>query len=89
MKAAQEATRLRYQCLKESRSFVFETVFSSPEKLDFLRKAKDVGFFIRSFYVCTETPEINVLRIAQRYSANTNYRTEKSLSVSENTERLL
>ena len=67
LKAAQEATRLRYQCLKEGKSFVFETVFSSPEKLDFLRKAKDAGFFIRFFYVCTETPEINVLRIAQRY----------------------
>ncbi len=63
LKAAQEATRLRYQCLKEGKSFVFETVFSSPEKLDFLRKAKDAGFF----YVCTENPEINVLRIAQRY----------------------
>ncbi len=67
LKAAQEATRLRYQCLKEGKSFVFETVFSSPEKLDFLRKAKDAGFFIRFFYVCTENPEINVLRIAQRY----------------------
>lgn len=54
---------MRYQCLKEGKSFVFETVFSSPEKLDFLRKAKDAGFF----YVCTENPEINVLRIAQRY----------------------
>ena len=67
MKAAHEATRLRYQCLKEKSSFVFETVFSSQEKLDFLRKAKDEGFFIRFFYVCTENPEINVLRIAQRY----------------------
>ncbi len=67
LKAAQEATRLRYQCLKERKSFVFETVFSSPEKLDFLRKAREAGFFIRFFYVCTENPEINVLRIAQRF----------------------
>lgn len=67
MKAAKEATRLRYQCLKEKSSFVFETVFSSQEKLDFLRQAKIDGFFIRFFYVCTENPEINVLRIAQRY----------------------
>ena len=67
MKAAKEATRLRYQCLKEKSSFVFETVFSSQEKLDFLKQAKIEGFFIRFFYVCTENPEINVLRIAQRY----------------------
>ena len=67
MKAAREATRLRYQCLDERKSFVFETVFSSQEKIDFLRKAKEAGFFIRFFYVCTENPQINVLRITQRY----------------------
>ena len=67
LKAAREATRLRYQCLDERKSFVFETVFSSQEKLDFLKKAKDEGFFIRFFYVCTENPQINVLRITQRY----------------------
>jgi len=32
-----------------------------------LKKAKEAGFFIRFFYVCTDNPEINVLRIAQRY----------------------
>ena len=67
LKAAEEATRMRYKCLEERKSFVFETVFSTEEKLDFLMKAKDAGFFIRYFYVCTENPEINVLRIAQRY----------------------
>lgn len=67
LKAAKESTRLRYECLENKRSFVFETVFSSQEKLEFLRKAHEVGFFIRFFYVCTENPEINVLRIAQRY----------------------
>ena len=67
MKAAIEATRLRHECLDARRSFVFETVFSSQEKLDFLIKAHQCGFFIRFFYVCTENPNINVLRIAQRY----------------------
>ena len=67
LKAAQKATQLRYDCLENRRSFVFETVFSSQEKLDFLLKAKGMGFFIRFFYVCTENPEINILRITQRY----------------------
>lgn len=67
LKAAEEATRLRYQCLEAQKSFVFETVFSSVEKLDFLKKARSSGFFIRFFYICTDNPEINVLRIAQRY----------------------
>ena len=67
LKAAQRATEMRYQCLDERRDFVFETVFSSAEKLEFLRKAHDEGFFIRLFYVCTKSPEINVARIAKRY----------------------
>ncbi|SHH92575.1 hypothetical protein SAMN05720766_1411, partial [Fibrobacter sp. UWH9] len=31
---------------EEKKNFVFETVFSSDEKLEFIRKAKDAGFFI-------------------------------------------
>ena len=67
LKAAQRATETRYQCIAEQRDFVFETVFSSAEKLEFLRKAHEEGFFIRLFYVCTKSPEINVSRIAKRY----------------------
>ena len=67
LKAAQKATEQRYECLKNGTDFVFETVFSSAEKIDFIQKAKDAGFFIRIFYVCTESPLININRIAQRY----------------------
>lgn len=67
LNAAKEATRLRYEYLQKRVNFVFETVFSSQEKLDFLKKAHNEGFFIRFFYVCTESPEINVIRVAQRY----------------------
>ena len=67
LKAAQKATEQRYECLKNGTDFVFETVFSSAEKIDFILKAKDAGFFIRIFYVCTESPLININRIAQRY----------------------
>lgn len=67
MKAAKVATELRYKCLEEKKDFVFETVFSSEEKLDFLRKAHEFGFFIRFFYVCTSNPMINVSRITKRY----------------------
>lgn len=66
MKAAKRATEIRYECLKLQKDFVFETVFSSDEKLEFVRKAKAAGFFIRLFFVCTENPSINAKRIAQR-----------------------
>lgn len=49
VKAAKEATALHYKCLEERKSFVFETVFSSQEKMDFVLKAKKAGFFIRFF----------------------------------------
>lgn len=67
LQAAKEATRLRYECLAKRCDFVFETVFSSDEKLAFVRKAKDAGYFIRIFFVCTSNPHINLSRIAKRY----------------------
>lgn len=67
MKAARLATEKRYECLEQKKDFVFETVFSSNEKLEFVRKAKEAGFFIRFFFVCTSDPEINVLRITKRF----------------------
>lgn len=67
MKAARLATEKRYECLEQKKDFVFETVFSSNEKLEFVRKAKEAGFFIRLFFVCTKDPEINVSRIVKRY----------------------
>ena len=66
LKAAKEATRQRNECLKLKRSLAFETVFSIPEKLRFLRQAKDAGFFIRMFFVATDSPCINAARIASR-----------------------
>lgn len=67
LKAAHLATEKRYECLDQKKDFVFETVFSSTEKLEFVRKAKAAGFFIRLFFVCTSDPEINVHRITKRF----------------------
>lgn len=67
LKAAELATKMRYECLKKKQDFFFETVFSSEEKLQFVKDAKKLGFFVRIFFVCTENPEINVRRITQRY----------------------
>ena len=67
LSAAKLATEMRHECLIQGRDFVFETVFSSSEKLEFLHQAKDAGFFIRLFYVCTSDPAINVARITQRF----------------------
>ena len=57
---------LREQCLKEKKSLIFETVLSVPDKVDYIHRAKKAGFFVRLFFVCTESPTINAARIAQR-----------------------
>jgi len=67
LKAAELATERRYECIEKKQNFVFETVLSSNEKVEFIKKAKDAGFFIRFFFVCTSDPIINTARIAQRY----------------------
>lgn len=67
LKAAKKATEIRYNCLEEKKDFVFETVFSSDEKFEFVKKAKETGFFVRIFFVCTDSPEINVSRITKRF----------------------
>lgn len=66
LKAAQRAEEIREECLKEHRSFLFETVLSIPDKVDFIRRAKKAGFFIRLVFVSTNNPKLNFLRIAWR-----------------------
>lgn len=66
LKAANYCSDLREKCLKDKRSFVFETVFSAQDKIDFILRAKDAGFFIRIFFIATNHPSINASRIALR-----------------------
>lgn len=53
-------------CLVERRSLAFESVFSAPDKVDFVRRAQAAGFFTRVFFVATVDPSINAARIARR-----------------------
>jgi predicted ABC-type ATPase len=66
MNAANEADRIREDCLKQGHSLVFETVMSAENKVDFLLRAKAAGYFIRLFFISTDSPTINAARVAQR-----------------------
>lgn len=66
MQAVRYCEELREQCLVEHKSLIFETVLSVEDKIDYILRAKEVGFFIRFFFVCTEHPTINAARIARR-----------------------
>lgn len=66
LKAANYCNEWREKCLAERKSHIFETVMSASDKVDYILRAKEAGFFIRLFFVSTESPTINAKRVAQR-----------------------
>jgi predicted ABC-type ATPase len=66
LKAAQYAENMREICLEKHTSLIFETVLSAPDKINFIQRAKEQNYFIRLFFICTDSPQINALRIVQR-----------------------
>lgn len=66
LKAANYCNEWRERCLAERKSHIFETVMSATDKVDYILRAKAAGFFIRLFFVSTESPTINAKRVANR-----------------------
>ncbi len=64
--AALFCEKWRELCLEERKSLIFETVMSAYDKVDFIRRAKQSGYFVRIFFISTENPIINASRIARR-----------------------
>ncbi len=59
----------RDTCLKQKKSFSFETVMSHPSKVELMIHAHDAGYDITLYFVGTSDPEINVRRVEGRVSA--------------------
>ena len=51
MESVKYCESLREECLRKRKSLIFETVLSAEDKIDFIRRAKETGFFIRVFFV--------------------------------------
>lgn len=66
LQAAHYCEEQREDCLRNRQSLIFETVLSSDSKVDFIRRAREAGYFIRLFFVSTSHPAINSSRIAKR-----------------------
>ena len=66
MQAVKYCEEWREQCLAEHKSLIFETVLSADDKVDYIERAIAAGFFVRLFFVCTDSPTINAARIANR-----------------------
>ena len=67
-KAMTFAEYKRERLLNEKVSMIIETVLSRSDKLDFVRKAKPLGYRIVSIFVSTESADINCARVKQRVS---------------------
>ena len=64
--AAQWTTERRETLLAQGRGIAFETVMSALDKIDFMRRAKELGYFVRLFFIGTADPRINAARVAGR-----------------------
>ncbi|CAH1211057.1 putative ABC-type ATPase [Candidatus Nitrotoga sp. BS] len=77
--AALLATQMRFQLLREERSFCFETVFSHPSKIDFVAQAKTAGYEIILVFIHLNDVSLNQARIAQRMSEGGHYVPEEKV----------
>lgn len=60
---------LRRKALEASKSFSFETVMSSADKVELLRECRRRGFRAYLYFVATEDPSINIQRVKSRVAA--------------------
>jgi predicted ABC-type ATPase len=67
-KASQIAEHLRERFIDEGLSFCFETVFSHESKIDFVAKAKSLGYEVILVYIHLATSDLNEARVSQRVS---------------------
>jgi predicted ABC-type ATPase len=66
--AARQATRRRNLLIDESRSFITETVFSHPSKIDLIHQAHAHGFLV-DLHVVLLPEAVAVARVAHRVAA--------------------
>lgn len=66
--AAQLAAAARERLLRQGRSFIAETVFSHPSKLELITRAHEAGFVV-VLHVMLVPEAVSVLRVAHRVAA--------------------
>jgi predicted ABC-type ATPase len=60
------ATFIRWMLYKNNKSFSFETVMSHASKLHEIKMAQKKGYKTYLYFVCTDNPQINIARVANR-----------------------
>jgi predicted ABC-type ATPase len=64
--AARMAREKHQELINGRRSFVAETVFSHPSKVDLIRSAKDHGYLVWLTFIYLESDELAVARVRER-----------------------
>lgn len=64
--ASVAADFIRQKLVTAQKSFTFETVMSSPDKVKFLAKAQKFGYRTYLYFVATNNPIINISRVQNR-----------------------
>lgn len=64
--AAQLAADRRAALIEQRKSFVTESIFSHPSKLDFIHAAKAAGFRIVFYHIHVINPQLSIARVAHR-----------------------
>jgi predicted ABC-type ATPase len=65
-RAAKQAETLRNKAIEAGVSFVMETVMSTRDKIELMRRAKNWGYRVHLQYITTQAPAINVERVRNR-----------------------
>jgi predicted ABC-type ATPase len=66
--AAHLIEKFREEILHKGISFCFETVFSHPSKIDFIAKARSLGYQVILVYIHLTSLDLNEARVHQRIS---------------------
>jgi predicted ABC-type ATPase len=66
LQAVQYAEKKRIDCINAGKSLIFETVLSAPDKIEFVKMAQKKGYFVRLFFISTDSPQINAARVVNR-----------------------
>lgn len=66
LEAAKNAKIAREYCLENHVDFTIETILSTPLSMDFLRRAREQGYYVICHFILTRHPDINVQRVADR-----------------------
>lgn len=64
--AAEIAAERRLACIQNRTSFIWESTFSHPSKIDVVAAAKAAGFVTKVVHISVNSPQICLARIARR-----------------------